>query len=220
MNAKQSVFVGVVSLLLLQTSGIARADLLVSSIPDEGSDGDFISADNQVAVQFTTGGNALMLSNVTLSMKDYFGFSSGTFSLTIYGQGGVDATYTYGKPTGLLETLSGNSAPETEGLYTYESSGLALAANTVYWVVAMHGSGGDGVYQWTETIDATPSVNQTTGASIQHYLSKDGSDDWDTAGDVFNTQSMSVEAIPEPTVICFILLFGGVTCGVRRFFFD
>lgn len=218
MTIKKIVTIPVILISLLTILGTARADILVNSIPDEDA-GANLWENMKIASQFTTGGEGKILSKVTLSMGDYNSVPplTNTFSLSIYSQGGVGGSYTYGQPTTLLEILSGNTRPISEDLYAYTSTGLTLDANTVYWVVAESQSTVDfSGYTWNTTSTETQTLDPITGASIQHITSKYGNNPWSiNTGNIH--ASMSIEVIPEPSTISLILLFGGPLLGIRRF---
>jgi hypothetical protein len=102
--------------------------------------GGFVVWSGQIVAQgFLTGDQAAILQKVTLSLK---GSSTASgFVVSLYSDSG-------GSPGATLATLTGPSAPATDGNYDYTGS-FALAANTKYWIVAT--STGSGlVWAFTE----------------------------------------------------------------------
>src|SRR5262245_8508415 len=83
---------------------------------------------SDLANSFTTGGDASVLSSVTLNLAN--NFSPGVLTVRL-------AADNAGAPGSVLETLSPiGPAPVADGLYPFTSVGTSLAANTTYWVTA------------------------------------------------------------------------------------
>lgn len=175
--------------------------------------------------QFITDASAasFQLDSVTLSMDTAMN-TGGGFFVAIYSNG-------VGEPGTQLELLSGVANPATAGEYTYTSTGLTLAPNTSYWVVAGI-SGGTGIYPWKVENDAEvhftgPWQIPSTDTHITSF--QNGGDNWrnDLPHDGFaRLFSVSATAIPEPATMQ-VLLFGGVAAVIalarsarRRFEFS
>src|SRR5215831_7414009 len=104
--------------------------------------GGFVVWSGQIVAQgFLMSNQAAILQKVTLSLK-----GSSTASglvVSLYSDSG-------GSPGATLATLTGTSAPATDGNYDYTGS-FALAANAKYWIVATSTGSGPGlVWAFTE----------------------------------------------------------------------
>lgn len=154
---------------------------------------------------------SFQLDSVTLSM-DAASATDGGFFVAIYSDG-------IGEPGSLLGTLSGSSNPAAAGQYTCLSTGLSLAANTSYWVVAGAGSGG-GTYNWNLTGDpfsyTGPWQIPATDTHITSFSA--GGDNWNTLpNDSFPRQfSISATAVPEPTISTLLMMAGTLALGIVR----
>jgi len=158
---------------------------------------------------FTVGSNAAGydLNSVTVSMADKVG-SPSNFTLSIYSDDG-------GEPDALLETLVGDNNPATAGLYSYTSTGLALSANTSYFLLAKTDdvAGLSDIFEW----ETTSSQNQTSpdGWLIgdNGVLSTDLGNSWFTEPD--NKQMFSIDATPSAVPVpAAVWLFGSGLIGL------
>jgi hypothetical protein len=87
----------------------------------------------------------LILSSVQLQMDAASG-EPGGFTVSIYTAG------TSLHPGTILGTLSGESNPQTPGLYTYTTPGITLAPTTSYFVVVTGATpSSQGSYDWSTT---------------------------------------------------------------------
>ena len=102
------------------------------------------------------------------------------------------------QPGVLLETLSGNSNPRNEGLYTYTDPGAySLAANTSYWIVGHCENTFDGFY-WSDGNSFAPA----TGSTLGLCYSRDGRISWRGPSSVRTLRmqvNADVAAVPEPS---------------------
>lgn len=127
--------------------GSAQAVVLSGNMDRLQDDYDTASNLNWLAQQFTTGGQPYVLNTVTLSMS-ISGTGSNLPQLDIYSG---DSS----KPTTLVATLTPPASyPVTFGPVVFTSSGLSLAAGTVYWVV-LHTATGNPRYNWAYTLNTT-----------------------------------------------------------------
>lgn len=155
---------------------------------------------------FTTGDTSSILSSITVVLANG-GYGSG-FTLTLN-------QISSGLPGAVIETLSGNSSPTTAASYTFTSSGVTLAANTTYAIVASAGSTPDASFNMHRTVSngQTGSTGWTIGDS--GFQDSDG---WyaDPAKIVFSVSATS--AVPEPST--YAVIFGALALGavgiVRR----
>jgi|GEM_PF-6772116 len=144
------------------------------------------------AQSFTTGTGSYTLQDVTLSLS---GGSGGGFQVFIY-------TNSAGAPGNFSgrTSLSGNSSPNTAGLYTYNATNtLNLNASTTYWVVALDANSNAG-YGWNETSDL--SYAGLPGWSIGNYDSSfvlGGGISWGTPdGSSHFSLGVDISPVPEP----------------------
>lgn len=162
--------------------------------------------------RFITDGSAasFQLDAVTVSM-DAAANTGGGFFIAIYSNG-------VGEPGTQLELLSGTANPAAAGEYTYTSTGLTLAPNTSYWVVAGI-AGGSGIYPWKlenlEEVHFTgPWQIPATNTHISSF--QNGGDNWrnDLPHDGYaRLFSVSATPVPEPSTMQ-VLLFGGGTAVI------
>jgi len=165
--------------------------------------------------QFITDNSAssFLLDGVTIKM-DTASATPGNFFVAIFSSAGD-------RPGTLLETLSGSSNPAAAGNYSYTSTGLSLAPNTSYWVVAGVSSGGSGGtgYNWVvsdETFSYSgPWVIPTTDTHITSAPA--GGTDWNNFINDGYPRHFSVSAtavVPEPSV-CVLVGFGAAALLLR-----
>lgn len=165
----------------------ASAQVTVSNLANDIGTSMLISTSNYtaVAVSFTTDSATYSLTSVTLHMGG--SNTSSPLTVSIYNDNS-------GLPGSSLTTLSGAN-PTSSGNYTFTSTGLALSANTTYWVAAA--TSGSGQYDWDATADLSQSntggATWTIGDSTQLFYS--GS--WGTIT-VSGMMSVTATAVPEP----------------------
>jgi hypothetical protein len=129
------------SLLLLFMAALANAgksELVLDNIGNVGGDSTSLENTRWIAQSFETSAGSWTLDDVVVRVG---GTSTNVF-VAIYADSGIGSPAS--APGGVLETLSGQSSFNTGPVLsniTYTSSGLSLAANTRYWIVAGAGSG-------------------------------------------------------------------------------
>jgi hypothetical protein len=114
----------------------ARAEVVLSNLTVTETDANDVSLSPWIAQSFVTNDQAWTLTSATLFFKTYN--PSGNLFVDLYS----NATDVPGSSLG---TLSGSANPESEGQYTYTSTGISLDPSTTYWLVAGVSSG-DGSY--------------------------------------------------------------------------
>jgi hypothetical protein len=114
----------------------ARAEVVLSNLTVTETDANDVSLSPWIAQSFVTNDQAWTLTSATLFFKAYN--PSGNLFVNLYS----NATDVPGSSLG---TLSGSANPESEGQYTYTSTGISLDPSTTYWLVAGVSSG-DGSY--------------------------------------------------------------------------
>jgi hypothetical protein len=165
----------------------ASAQVTVSNLANDiGSSATIsTSANTPVAVSFTTDSATYSLTSVTLSLGGVN--TSSPLMVSIYNDNS-------GQPGSSLTALSGAS-PTSTGNYTFTSTGLALSANTTYWVAAA--TSGSGEYYWNLTTDLSQSntggATWTIGDDTQLF----NSGSWNTIS-VSAFMSVTATAVPEP----------------------
>jgi len=213
----RSIFALALSFSLV--AGSARASQVVFG--NLGSDGsgslstvnDNILADNYVAQGFSTGASStlLYLDEITLGLAATDG---GTFSTTISIWSSLG-----GSPDTLLQTSSSqNVTGSTSAKYSFGFGGLALTANTSYWVVMQQ----VGVSWYFVPVAAgAPSEKNSSGYSgLGQVASADGGSSWESAGNSRYSFSATASAtgpepIPEPGTWAAAALLIGAAAYVR-----
>ena len=162
------------------------------------------------AVSFTTVGVASVLESVTiLSDGPVNPPGAGEFMVSIH----ADDTDTPGMPGALLLTLAGSAAPASgNNLYT---GMLALAASTLYWVVASVGATDTNQYTWEQTLstgqDGPGAIGDVTLGSI------DSGATWSEVPGGPQQLEIQVDVVPEPSTVL-LVAFGlaGMSYAGRR----
>jgi hypothetical protein len=175
--------------------------------------------DDNVAVFFSVGANdywagsrfitdgsspGFTLQSITVGLANAEG--GGGFFVAIFSDAG-------GQPGIALETLSGSEDPLSEGDYEYASSGISLAPNSSYWVVAGIQETG-GTFNWKAGGSQFSFTGPWTIPSNDTYITSfpEGGSTWNTS---FNNDgfpflfSVSAVAVPEPSTTAF--LSGGIS---------
>jgi hypothetical protein len=154
------------------------------------------------ATDFTTGSNAegYNLDSVTLKMANRIE-SGTTFTVRIY-----ETNPTTGLPGSDYWTLAGSNNPATGSSPSYTASGVTLAANTTYWVVAGV-TGTLGKYDWygTSSTNQTGMLGWDIGSGWTESTDKGAS--WGTYDDTGGPQKFGVYGTPVPEAST-SLLFG------------
>lgn len=165
----------------------ASAQVTVSNLGNSSAATVTIStaAATPVAGSFTTDSATYSLTSVTLHLGSVD--TSSPLTVSIYNDNS-------GQPGSSLATLSGAS-PTSGGYYTFTSTGLALSANTTFWVAAT--TSGSGAY-WLNTTDDLSQSN-TGGATwtIGDDTKLFSSGSWNTIP-VSALMSVTATAVPEP----------------------
>jgi hypothetical protein len=150
----------------------ARAEVVLSNLNVTETDANDVSTSPWIAQSFVTNNQSWALTSATLFFKAYN--TSGNLFVDLYS----NATNV---PGSLLGTLSGSDNPESEGQYTYTSTGISLAPSTTYWLVAGVSSG-VGSYGWF--YDYSGSITSTGVWSIPstntYAVTTDGGSNWDS----------------------------------------
>ncbi len=136
---------------------------LSDNLSDTSGGTETATGTDYVAASFTTGTSAFTLNSVALELA---ATTAGAATVSIYSDGGL-------QPGTLLETLTNPSTiPTALTADSFTSTGLALAANTTYWIVLAAPSG---TYDWSWTADDTGSG---TGFTDTWASSTDGGSTW------------------------------------------
>ena len=197
--------------LWLGAASFSTADILVDNLNESSVTlGWNDSSTFFIAGQFYTGSSAYTLNSITLDMYASYN-TDGNFFVGIYSSGNADGTFTDGQPVGLLEILSGEDSPSTDGQYTYTSSGLSLDADSNYWVVTGVSSGAG---EYIPILTTSSSFTNPSGdANLRHMIYSDNAgSSWD--GTYYSAASLKmrvdVAAVPEPATAGLM----GISCGV------
>ena len=166
------------------------------------------SAEVSHAAQFSTGPNAggYSLESVQISIRNVSGTTaaSGNFTLSIYNHDGT-------APSTVRALLTGVSDPATTGTYTYNASGVSLAASTTYWVVARVTSGGS-TYLWNYANSATldgPATDWTlTGTYADSFTS--ALPPWIVDTGTPSMLAINATPVPEPSEYASVAGLAGV----------
>lgn len=155
---------------------------------------------------FTTGSTAMILDSVTLDMDVAYD-NGGGFKVSLY------STITGLPGTDLGVTFTGDTTPDTAGLYTYTASAFTLAASTTYWLVAsVPQLAPDKDYAWNVTNDLsqTGDPGWSIDANASRFFLSGVPGSWSSNASEalkFSVQA-SAAAAPEPSRA--LLLMGGV----------
>ena len=194
---RNKILVAVASSLIVPT--YAQAQTIVDNTASTISGSDVIDSNNWLANSFTMDGTSRSLQSVTLSLADGNAVG-GTFQVQVWDDGGS-------KPGTVIATLSGNSDPLTENIYSYTPSAtVTLSANTKYWVVA-EASTTSGIYNWNI---ANPSVSTGVGTLGGWSGTADAGSFW-TAENNTGPFMFNVTAVPEPS--SYAAVFGILALG-------
>ena len=166
------------------------------------------------AESFVTGTNTsgYALNSVSVVMGGRANNAAG-FSLSLFSDSG-------GRPGANLESLFGNNNP-TAGLFTYTSSGLALAPSNTYWIVESATTSGYDMYTWCFTYRSS-AYTSIEGWSIdtagycEAYRNQSWND-WAVMSSSLNGLmqfSVTATAVPEPATIALVAL-GAVVIIMR-----
>lgn len=188
------------SFILAASSGARGDSILYDNLNAATDSTSTVADDTWFAASFGTGEASAVLQSVTLLI----GRSSigGAVQVDVYGDGGLE-------PGSPLATLIGPpTIPTALGEVTFSSTGLALAANATYWVVA-HAPTGSFDWAWTDSNTGAGPGFQTTWSE-----SDDAGSSWFTA-DSYPFQ-MRVTAVPEPSSMALAGLAGIAWLAFRR----
>jgi hypothetical protein len=140
LDSVQRLGFGALLCIGLAFPGLVHGQVVLLDNTTNTPQGGFVVWSGQlVAEGFSMGNQAAMLQKVTLSLKG--SSTASNLVVSLYSDSG-------GSPGATLATLTGPSAPATDGYYDYTGS-FALAANTKYWVVATS-TGSGVVWAFTE----------------------------------------------------------------------
>jgi hypothetical protein len=171
--------------------------------PTSGSDA--VSGDVLLAADFSTDSSAWTLASATLVLQMS---STGTAALDLYSDNS-------GIPGTLIGALSSPATySSSPAATTFNASGIALAANTSYWLVL---SAASGSFDWSWTADNTGSGSGYLGDSA--YF--DGSYWYQTAGIYPYQVSIAADpaaaaATPDPSSISLLMAVAPLSFFARR----
>jgi hypothetical protein len=211
MNIKSSGFG------LLAMAGVVAAPLSsnaqsITYLDHPGSvinSGQAIQSDSWLGISFQTGTNSggYSLDSMTMYNAGIAGNPSG-FQFLLYADN-------MGVPGSEIELLSGAS-PTGVGNYTFTSSGVTLAPNTVYWAVATaaDSSISGNSYYWAFDPNAATTID---GWSLGIDASSlGGGDSWYSSGGVGSPFTLSINAEPTPEPGAFSLMGLGLLAVAGR----
>jgi hypothetical protein len=175
---------------------LAQGSLFASNLGEADSATASALGANWLAAEFTTGTNTggYALDSIGLLFSDASGDPGNGFVLMLY-------TNSSGQPGGSIGTLSGSSAPDTAGTYTYTASGITLSALTPYWVVARP-TALTGPYLWDDLTSINYVSSDGWSMNTTRYDSSDahGSDWTSNSGDALQF-AVDATPVPEPQTI-------------------
>ncbi len=165
----------------------STADVLLSDNLSENSGGTTsATGDTWLAASFGTDGASYLLQSVTLLLSR--ASISGEVAVDLYSDAGLE-------PGAFVATLAGpGSVSGTLGAVTFTASGVALDADSTYWVV-LRAVNGEFLWSWSDSNDGS-GVGFQTGWATSDFAGTD----WFYA-DSYPFQmsvSASVTAVPEP----------------------
>lgn len=212
--------------LIFLSSTDAWAAVLVSNIGQESVAGEGPSfafggynggpPATAVGVDFTTGSTSVMLDSVTLLMSDVrHGNPTGGVKVELY------SSYAYSPNgmTGLLGTFTNAANPVTAGMYDFTGSGVTLAANTTYYLLAsaVTPTGGGDFFEWTRTLSYAEDASSSTGWAIgsTYYLQSRDFPNWTTFSFNGVPQFALNTSVPEPSA-CALLGLSTAAMMLRR----
>jgi hypothetical protein len=190
----------------------SSAGVVLSNLEQPGFSSSPLSTAFWFGNRFVTDGSAaaFVLERVTLSLAPGIPpDASSNLFVAIYSDDGAH-------PGTLLESLSGSFRPTTAGDYTYASTGLGLAPNASYWVVAgvMTGAGN---YAWEVTESNLFTGTWSIPPTATHIYSFNQGGQWEPAQNGFPRQfGISAVAVPEPSIAAFLGLGIGAWIVCRR----
>ena len=199
---------------------------LLATIPSAGQSQTADADGNQMylAQSFTTdAGPYLGIGSITLYM-DLNTTGTGNAQVSLWSDNPLYSTTTP-VPLNQLSVLTSPAAINTMGNYTFTSPGVALLANTTYWVVLS--STGTAVFDWGYTdmtvtnplgpnnawypIDPANVPNFVTAPFAEAYV--DGQN-W--GSDITMPFQMQVDAVPEPSTYALLVISLGVVGYARK----
>jgi hypothetical protein len=194
------------------SAGSASVDVFHQFVPDEFEPG-YVA--QRIALAFTTGPTGWQIDHVVINLSRSGG-DTGAFALSIRDDNPARA-----RPGTVLETLANPGSIDGANSYTFTSSGLVLASNTKYWVVAEPSGSGDSRFTWyAGTASGLPSSGYLAGG-LNYY-----SGAWNASWTRYNTLTPSImvsgtlTAIPEPTpvnaAVATLLYAAGLSACRRR----
>lgn len=182
----------VIALVVLAFTALADPFELVSNLSSPDDIGVPINKGYYWGQRFTTGTNDYLLHSVTLPLSGVNpegGEMAGGFFVQVWSNEVTHGTHLGGQPLSILETLSGPDNPESEStqLCEYLSSGLILAPNTDYWIIAGSTLEEDWQYWWASAYSYTG----VEGAYLSLYLNSNNQGaDW--GGTYYNNLKLSI----------------------------
>lgn len=180
---------------LLAFGNFSYAATETSNLGETGSASQNFSSTFQLASSFTTDNSAYSLNSLTLSLDSPLA-NNVTVTLRLF----ADAS---GAPSGsALETL----APQTfssGGNKTFNSTGLALAPDTTYWLTV---SGTGSIPVWFETASTAQTGNWSIGDN--GLQSTDSGNSWSSSANI-GKFSVDASPVPEPAPIALLSLSAG-----------
>ena len=183
-------------LVAVAMSSPASAAVLTSTLNVGGSSpGINGNYGNWFGISFTTDGNPWTLDNLVLRLENRG--ASTSFFAAIHSASGLN-------PGTLLEALSGSNNPPT-GNSTYTSTGLALAANTTYFVVTGLSDSGDGgsiraIQTSLDTEDGPGTIGDDT------RLSQNQGASWASWSGESSRFEVNATQIPEPATLSLVAM--------------
>lgn len=153
-------------------------------------------------VSFTTDSNTYSLDSATMNL--WLAGNASDLIVGLYGESN-------GMPGTSLGRLSNPSSIGVQTNYTFSATGLTLAPNTKYWIVAEPSLSAEPYCGWART--------QTTSEMVYATLRSASGDSWGAwRASTQPTASLIVNgtAIPEPSTCC-LLALGVLTLFASRF---
>lgn len=175
---------------LLTLGSAAQADVTVlSNLPSNNLGSGNVDNTEQRAITFTTAGSPLTVTEVQLSLQNYISLTD-TALLSIHSNGtnqpGSQIGATFTAPT---------SNSDNPGVFSFTSDGVALSADTTYWVVIKGGSS-EG-FSWNRSNPTVTPTSTAYGSFGNQWITQNTGGTWEVGSNGAHSFAI-IATVPEP----------------------